>query len=302
MKVPECTSGTFFLKIRETHHRASLPGDEDMIPVFYPYWENGSKWEELRYSLRSLESHFKTDFIVYVVGDRPEWIQNVIHIPYEREVIDQEPSLHNALMMLHKFLITRITNDELHELRTNYTKPPTGFGTAVGAQDLFVRMYDDIYFLKDRTVEDLMVTRIVRTKEEAKAITAGGGKWRQQVKDACGLLERKGYDGYMTETHCPEVFSARLMRHIFRMFDLPKNKLLTSTIYYNVFPYKNGLVDKKTERALFYGEDTAYSYLSRNIESTCEGKYFLNHNDAGLNEELKEFIKGRFTEKSRFEK
>lgn len=43
----------------------------------------GSRWHnnELRYSLRSVEKHLKAYDNVYIVGFKPGWLQNVIHIP-----------------------------------------------------------------------------------------------------------------------------------------------------------------------------------------------------------------------------
>ena len=44
----------------------------------------GSKWQdnELRYSLRSVEKFLKGYDQVVVVGERPSWLKNVVHIPF----------------------------------------------------------------------------------------------------------------------------------------------------------------------------------------------------------------------------
>jgi hypothetical protein len=44
---------------------------------------SGSRWgdNELRYSLRSVEKHLKGYNNVYLVGDKPDWVRNVTHIP-----------------------------------------------------------------------------------------------------------------------------------------------------------------------------------------------------------------------------
>lgn len=57
-----------------------------MIPVMYPLG-TGSKlnnWE-LRMSLRSVEKHLSNYGEVIIVGEKPDWIQNVNHISYPDE-------------------------------------------------------------------------------------------------------------------------------------------------------------------------------------------------------------------------
>jgi hypothetical protein len=55
-----------------------------MIDIIYPLGK-GSTWDnnELRYSLRSVEKHLSNYRNVYIVGECPDWIQNVIHIPHD---------------------------------------------------------------------------------------------------------------------------------------------------------------------------------------------------------------------------
>lgn len=252
-----------------------------MITVFYPYWESGCEWNELRYSLRSLDKHLKTDFEVFIVGDLPPWVQNVTHIPYERDDFATNPSLYNALRMLELFLKTA---SELH------------------LPDEFIRMYDDIYFLQDRTLDDLKVTRVIRNSDETMNLRSGGGVWRDQVSRTVNRVREMGYPGYMTESHCPEVFSIRKMEDLFCFFGLPENEYLTSTLYYNVHPFDHVIYDRKTERALFYGEENEFSFSSDDVVKKCKGKYYLNHSDSGLNSELRSFIRRRFRGKSRFER
>lgn len=54
-----------------------------MIDVVYPLG-NGSRWKnnELRYSLRSIEKYLSGFRNVYIIGEKPSFLQNVIHIPY----------------------------------------------------------------------------------------------------------------------------------------------------------------------------------------------------------------------------
>ena len=251
-----------------------------MIGIFYPYLESASKWEELRYSLRSLEKFFEEEYEVWIVGDKPDWIRNVRHIPHTPETGRvMSPVTYDAIMKL----ATYIDEDD--------------------SPDKFIRMYDDIYFVGKRNLLDLEVTRYLLTYEElqAKALSSGSFTWRDQVRRTVAAVRAKGYAGLMTETHCPEIFEKDNMREIFDLFDPLEGRLLTSTLYYNVFPFERMLKDRDTERILFYGEGGNIG-MGGHVGQPIQGKYFLNHNDKGLNAGLKRFIKGMFREKSRFEK
>lgn len=56
-----------------------------MIDIVYTVRRGGSRSndKELMYSLRSIEKHLKNYRNIYIVGYKPDFIQNVIHIPAE---------------------------------------------------------------------------------------------------------------------------------------------------------------------------------------------------------------------------
>jgi hypothetical protein len=86
-----------------------------MIDVVYVLG-SGSRWfdNELRYSLRSLDKYVTGIRNVYLVGRRPDWIRDVIHIPYhdyhpckERNIMEKvmrackEPDLSEQFLHVH---------------------------------------------------------------------------------------------------------------------------------------------------------------------------------------------------------
>jgi hypothetical protein len=252
-----------------------------MISVFYPYLQGASKWDELRYSLRSLEMYFRSEFEVVIVGDLPPWVQNVRHIPHRRDEHVSATCTYDALSKLWAFLSCERTSER------------------------FIRMYDDIYLLRDLCETDLEVTRYLWDYQELHhgTYTSGGSVWRNQVLQTTKVVRRMGLPGYMTETHCPELFEKEKMLKVFEMFDPVYWRLLSSTLYYNVFPFDTLLKDRKSERALFYGENNQFSFASDpDGFNAIAGKRFLNHNDKGLTPPLMEIIQGLFPHKSRFEK
>ena len=261
-----------------------------MIGVYYPYLASASRWEELCYSLRSLDKFFNEDYEVWIVGDLPAWLQNVRHIPHQKKAIVYAGCTYDAVSKLKAYI------------------------ECEDSPNVFVRMYDDVYLTGERTLKQMQITRYLFSNEELNSgeFASGGMVWRDQVFRSTDAVVRLGYPGYMTETHCPEVFEKEKMREIFEMFNPLENRLLTSTLYFNVFPYELMLKDRKVERALFYGYENDFSYgpgecepvetrLNR-ISRVCTGKYYLNHNDEGLDDGLKKFIKGMYPDKCRFER
>ena len=253
-----------------------------MIGVYYPYLASASRWEELRYSLRSLDKYLEEDYEVWIVGDLPDWIRNVKHILHQKAEITNAGATYDAVSKLKLY----IDNDD--------------------SPDQFLRMYDDVYLTGARTLKQMQITRYLFTNEELNSgeFASGGIVWRDQLFRSTDMVIRLGYPGYMTETHCPEAFEKKKMQKIFEMFDPLENRLLTSTLYFNVFPYVRMLKDRKVERALFYGYENDFSYGpgETKLDRICKGKYYLNHNDVGLDDCLKKFIKGMYPDKCRFEK
>jgi hypothetical protein len=211
-----------------------------MISVYYPFLCGAKSWEELRYSLRSLCLFLEPEFEVCITGDLPPWVQNVRHIPHAKNLNVRANCTYDAISKLTTFL-------------DNHQCPES-----------FIRMYDDIYLLKHTTLSDLQVTRTLFSYDELHdgRFTSGGSVWNGQVLATSRVARRMGYEGYMTETHCPEVFVSHNLRKIFERVDVLENRLLTSTLYFNMFPFEKRIQDRKTERALFYGADNDFSYAS----------------------------------------
>jgi hypothetical protein len=250
-----------------------------MIGVFYPYraddcvrTKNLSPLQpsELKLSMESVKKYFKEDFEFWIVGDCPQWakeMENVKFIQHQRNELVHEPALFDATEKLKLYI--------------EHPETP----------EVFVRMYDDVYLLAPRKLEDLKVTRYLFEYDElADRLRSGGAIWRNQVMRSVEAVRKLGYPGRMTETHCPEVFEKERMQTIFSHFKPGVNRLVTSTLYYNVFPWEREIRDWKTERALFHGYENEFSYGHGNIDKKVKGKFYLNHNDMGLDEELWNWI------------
>jgi hypothetical protein len=250
-----------------------------MIGVFYPYLATRCQFgemSELEISMESIENFLIEDFEFWIVAS--EW---------EIEGLD----IRDRLLKRFGDKVNFIDHQ-----RNGHVPEPAIFDTAEKMKvylehsdtpDEFIRMYDDIYLLGPRKAEDLRITRYLFEYEELSTrLRSGGYLWRSQVMRSVAAVRKYGCRGIMTETHCPELFVKDWMRNIFELFEPGKNRMVTSTLYFNVYPYPRELKDWKTERALFYGYDDEFSYGPGSVNDKVKDKFYLNCNDKGLDAEL----------------
>jgi hypothetical protein len=250
-----------------------------MIDVFYPYYEREAKWEELRYSLRSVEKHLKLNYKVWIVGDLPGWIApgSVMHIHHQRCEGMKENATYDAITKLLLFL----------------NHPATAFH--------FIRMYDDMYLIGDVSLVDVGE---IKAMYDLSGMPDRYGTWWEQLRKTLGVLKEQGFSTWNTETHFPELFYKPAMKEVIEHFDALNNRLLTSSLYYNSkYPEMTPILFPQMRGIQCYGKgDTKFYSSSDNIEEKCQGKIYLNHNNAGLDDKLKAFLMSRFPDKSRFER
>lgn len=71
-----------------------------MIDLIFPLGK-GSKIndDELRFTLRSIQKHIKNYRNIVLVGHKPDWIQNVIHIPAEDSHACKETNIYKKVLL-----------------------------------------------------------------------------------------------------------------------------------------------------------------------------------------------------------
>jgi hypothetical protein len=250
-----------------------------MIDVYYPYFEREVAWEELRYSLRSLEKNLKEKFKVFIVGDLPSWMnpETVIYIPHSRCEGMKENTTYDAISKLQLYL----------------NHPDAGRS--------FIRLYDDIYLISKINLYEIGKFKAMFDGSEAPPRT---GTWWEQLYRTIRVVKMKGYYGWNTETHFPELFEREKMSWIIKAYDALEKRLLTSTLYFNTFFFnQKPMMFEDCHGIQFYNNENNRFYTSSDgdLEKKCKGKIYLNHNNAGLNDNLKQFLMNRFPDKSKFE-
>lgn len=124
------------------------------------------------------------------------------------------------------------------------------------------------------------------------------------------VLRSYSFGEWNTETHCGELWDIQRMKEVFDYWQPIENRLLPSSLYWNVMRKEVGvehlmLRKDDDQRVVFYPGEREFGVEARGnvleVEKLVEGKLFLNHNNGGLNDSLKRFLKYKFPKKSRFE-
>ncbi len=70
-----------------------------MIDILYPIGKGSvMNNDELRYSLRSVEKHLKNFRNVYIIGQKPDFLKDVVHIPHEDIDRSKETNIYKKIL------------------------------------------------------------------------------------------------------------------------------------------------------------------------------------------------------------
>ncbi|MGN6436860.1 MAG: hypothetical protein ACTHMM_10020 [Agriterribacter sp.] len=147
----------------------------------------GSGWNnnEIRYSLRSVEKHLKGYGEVFIVGIKPDWMQNVIHIA----VNDQEGTQYKE-SNIHRKIIAACNS--------------------VLVSDDFVLINDDHFFLQDMDADSmpyyydgLITSRLKRDKNS----------YHISLVNTLTALRREKHDSKYFDIHCPILVNKAMYLH-----------------------------------------------------------------------------------------
>jgi hypothetical protein len=140
----------------------------------------GSRWNdtELRYCLRSVEKHLTGYGDIFIIGEKPDWVRNVIHIPcagYGDKTYDKERNIYTKVMAA--IADKRVTDDFLfmnddHFLLQNYEAGKFPF-------------YCHGWLSEYMTVTD----------------------YKNTVKNTNELLRPLGHDCLYFDLHCPIIYN-----------------------------------------------------------------------------------------------
>lgn len=177
------------------------------IDVFYPLIEAPGDNIELRYSLRSLENIVGGYGDVYIVGHKPRWVKDVVHIPFRDK---RKTGMWTQLNMQAKEYIVCQTSK---------------------AEDI-LSMNDDIYILSP-----MRMGFYVCDEGHIKNVIASAIKRKRPsyVIEALRNTQAKFPDGHSAYIHKPHRQSRELVLELHEKYDLTNTHYLLSDLYCNEY-------------------------------------------------------------------
>ncbi len=224
--------------------------------------------KELRYSLRSL-SNFKDIGKVYVVGFKPDWIQNIIHIPAVDVLTENKDG-----NLIFKLLMACYHPD---------------------ITEVFLNMSDDQMFLKECSVDDFKLP-YYNNKLYDFIPNKRLNRWQNRIQNTQFTLQSKGLSSDCYEAHIPTLLNRQLYIRAVSQYDYVTGKgLCGNTLYFNTLQIKG----KEVDSSISLMNPPLQSV--HDIEKVCENGLFFNYTENSINQTLFDFLEKKFPTKSQYE-
>ena len=198
-----------------------------MIDILIPLG-TGSRHDnfELRMCLRSIEKHLKGVGNIFLVGEKPEWVKNVIHIPAR----DNPNNWNRARNIYDKIMAGISYIDDLKVDYVNSRKHEMQV-SCICLSDNFLFMNDDHYLLTD--YESAEFPYYHRNEFNLPELHNGGNM--PQYKQTLNTIEFGFDDGYDFDVHCPILFNKKIFKDLFSRLPerWPVHGILIKSYYAN---------------------------------------------------------------------
>lgn len=241
----------------------------DIIDVVYPLSKE-SRWQdnELRYSLRSLDCNLIGLGRVFIVGHKPAWLTNVIHIPAD------DANRHNKdANIINKLILA----------------------CHAGASDRFLFCSDDQLLLAPVKAADLRPYHIGCLKKKPPQFW-GGGRWKKGLRRTYELLLARHAQTFHYDAHVPQPMDRHQFAEIMGGIDYHAGDGYTvNTLFFNLALKRHQRLP--SIKANFERPEIDAGEVRRKIK----GKTFLGYNEGGLTPALKTVLAELFPVPSRFE-
>lgn len=248
------------------------------MDVVIPYIHGPHNGEELRYALRSIAANLvsRDGIRLVLIGDRPDWIRNVEHVPL--------PPLSGAQVR---------SRDALRKLLLAAELCPEGF----------VHMYDDTYFITPTQIGEIrerIHTCDLAGVDIPSRYAETSTEWQMLMRRTVKLLKERNLPMLNHETHTPRWFEPISVRYVMEEYDLLNKPAHFRTLYFNT-------VRPEVPSRLITGPTDPFK-LSAVHRATIEwlqlqapGSRVMNHRNMDYTSNVQAFLKQRFARPSRYE-
>jgi hypothetical protein len=232
----------------------------------------GSSWKnnEIRFSLRAIEKNLQEFRNIWIIGEKPEWIKGIHHIPFQDELVNNADG-----NIIRKVL--RVCQEKA--------------------------LSEDFLFIND---DHLIMKPIIASKippyhkgdmTEFNQEYFETDFWRGRLWRTKNILKEKGYPAYHFDCHIPIILNKKHFPKVISQFNFEKNIGFTmKSLYANVI-YGKDAPKLKGEKVTVFRPMT-YDQ----VKLYCAGRQFVAFNDKGLRVGLKIWLYLNFPNPSSFEK
>lgn len=232
----------------------------------------GSKWKnnELRYCLRSIVKHLKGFRKIYIIGEKPDflqWDENLVHLPYT------DASAYNK----EKNIFEKV----LYACQQDFISPD------------FLFMNDDHFFLSDYYIPQFPYFRAGGLQSHYLPKPAGN-TYRISLKNTFLALRKKEYSSFHFDVHCPIRYNKEKFIEIMPAYDwtIPYGYVVKS-LYANSLGIKGRpFLELKISSAITLDE----------IERKNKNRFVFSIGDASLNNHMKNYLESKYPIPTTWEK
>ncbi|PLX14249.1 MAG: hypothetical protein C0594_00295 [Marinilabiliales bacterium] len=250
------------------------------LDIVIPYILGPEDGLELRYALRSIEKNiiFNGEVRIFLIGEKPQWIKNIIHIPVERI---SGVKFKAFIDTLNKTYIA-CNHDDLNEN--------------------FIYSNDDIFFINETGFEDIRQTKAITEPEnnenwinELKA----SENYKQLLRKTTRKLTEEGLTHYIYDTHSANVFNKKKFLELYEKYNCKAEPYLFNTLYFNNFTSKAPLILNADGASMHLGIYKNESFES--LKAKIKNQIFLNYDVARFDADMIKLLDYLFPESSKYE-
>jgi hypothetical protein len=178
---------------------------------------------ELRMCLRSIEKHLKGVGNIFLVGEKPDWIKNVIHIPAR-----DNPNNWNRARNIYDKIMAGCSTESVWYLTE---EGQDNIQIQHGLSDNFLFVNDDHFLLTDYEASEFPYYH--RGEFNLQELHDGGNM--PQYKQTLNTFKYGFDDGYDFDVHCPILFNRNFFKTAFSQLPekWPEHGILIKSHYTN---------------------------------------------------------------------
>lgn len=246
------------------------------VTVCIPYVKSLAQGNELQLALRGWHQNFKEEMNVVIIGDREDWMNDLVHV-IECERFSKMPPLDVA----HKMMLA-IESDMVTEK--------------------FIWANDDQYLISPCMLADFETLKCSGRLGETDF---GSSLYQKNKKRTMDLLVMNDQTTWDFSTHMPVVFEKQKLFEMIQELNLTEEPHLIATLYFNV--YFPGFIPYESEGQTALDHDNLKIGVYRQgadlgrLKKLIPRKKLISNSESGWSPKLSEILNSYFSFKCRFE-